>query len=338
MSMSLIQYYREHLQLRNPVLIAALAGWNDAADSATTAIKFLIDRWKPVKIAEIDSEDFYVFTETRPIVRIVDGMQRSLVWPANQFSAHSLPEQERDIILYLGVEPQLKWRTFSECFLEVCRHFHVSEVILLGAMLADIPHSLAVPITGSSSTPELQERLRELDIHSSGYEGPTGMIGVLQDACRRANIPAASLWAAAPHYLAATPNIKVTAALLAYVNSLLSLDLDLNEIQADAVRFEEQITALVARDPEASAYVRRLEEQIHALADEEDEDDEDDLEDEEEPPVVETAHGPATDLDHPAGTGPLPSADVLIRSVEELLRREREQGPPTDTDDSKDEG
>ncbi|MBE3566525.1 MAG: PAC2 family protein [Thermogemmatispora sp.] len=119
MSMSLIQYYREHLQLRNPVLIAALAGWNDAADSATTAIKFLIDRWKPVKIAEIDSEDFYVFTETRPIVRIVDGMQRSLVWPANQFSAHSLPEQERDIILYLGVEPQLKWRTFSECFLEV---------------------------------------------------------------------------------------------------------------------------------------------------------------------------------------------------------------------------
>jgi proteasome assembly chaperone (PAC2) family protein len=326
--MSSVQYYRENLQLRNPVLIAALAGWNDAADAATTAVKFLMERWKPVKVAEIDCEDFFVFTETRPIVRIVEGMQRSIIWPVNQFSAYGAPDQDRDFILYLGVEPQLKWRTFTEHFLEICRHFHVSEVLLLGAMLADIPHSMAVPITGTSSAPELLERLRELDVHSSGYEGPTGMIGVLQDACRRASIPAASLWAAAPHYLAVTPNIKVTAALLTYVNNVLSLDLDLAEIQADAVRFEEQITALVARDPEASAYVRKLEEQVNALADEDDEEESEEREHPEEEAL--------RNLDKPAGTGPLPSADVLIRSVEELLRREREQGPP-ESDDQKDD-
>ncbi len=323
--MSPVQYYQENLHLRNPVLIAALAGWNDAADSATTAIKFLMSRWNPVKVAEIDSEEFFVFTETRPVVRIIEGLQRSITWPANQFSAYDAPDLDHDFILYLGVEPQLKWRTFSEHFLEICRHFHVSEVILLGAMLADIPHSMTVPITGSSSTPELVERLRELDVHSSGYEGPTGMIGVLQEACRQARIPAASLWAAAPHYLAATPNIKVTAALLTYVNNLLSLDLDLNEIQSDAVRFEEQITALVARDPEASAYVRKLEEQINTLVEGEDEEDEEDED------------ATRRSLDKPAGTGPLPSADVLIRSVEELLRREREQGPTDESDDEKDD-
>jgi hypothetical protein len=169
------------------------------------------------------------------------------------------------------------------------------------------------------------ERLRELDVRGSRYEGPTGMIGVLQDAFRRANIPVSSLWAAAPHYLAAAPNIKVTAALLTYLNTFLSLDLDLHQIQSDAVRFEEQITALVARDPEASAYVRKLEEQIAELIDDDSEDDEDD----EDEDVL---------LDNPdkvVSTGPLPSADTLIRSVEELLRKERQnnqQDPDNDED------
>src|SRR6266446_6129895 len=296
--MEYIQYHSQP-ELRDPVLVAALAGWNDAADAATTAIKFLIDRWKPTKIAEIDMEDFFVFTETRPIIKYVDGIQRTITWPSSQFLAYQAPDLSHDIILYLGAEPQLKWKTFSKTFLEVSKHFKVSELVLLGALLADVPHSISVPITGTSSNTDLKERLHEIDIHSSRYEGPTGMIGVLQDAFRRAAIPAASLWAAAPHYLAATPNIKVTSALLTYLNTYMSFGLNLSDIQADAIRFEEQISTLVARDPEASAYVRRLEEQASGILDAEDED-----EDEDES-IFTTEKEP--------GTGPLPSAESLIR-------------------------
>jgi proteasome assembly chaperone (PAC2) family protein len=318
-------HYHKKPELRNPVVIAAFAGWNDAADAATTSIKFLIDRWKPTKIAEIEAEEFYVFTETRPTVHASKGIQRSINWPSNQFSSYAAPHLDRDIILYIGVEPQLKWKTFTSTFLEVCKRFNVSEMVLLGAFLANIPHSMQVPISGYSSNSEMLERLREIDVATSRYEGPTGMVGVLQDAFRRANIPVSSLWAAAPHYLAATPNIKVTAALLTYLNTFLSLDLDLSDIQADAVRFEEQITMLVARDPEASAYVRKLEEQSEGMLDEDDED-----QDEEDDDII---IGP----DKPVSTGPLPSADSLIRSVEELLRKERENNRNKTDDDEDDE-
>lgn len=323
--MSLIHYYNQP-NLREPIVIVAFGGWNDAAEAATTAVKYLFERWQPMKLAEIDAEDFFVFTETRPTIKFVDGIERTIVWPTNQFAAYLAQEFPRDIILFAGVEPQLKWHTFSDTFLEVCRKFNVSEVVFLGALLADVPHSIAVPITGTSTNSEVMERLHEMDIHSSPYEGPTGMVGVLHDACRRAHIPSASFWAAAPHYLAATPNIKVTAALLTYLNTYLSLGLDLNEIQADAVRFEEQITALVERDPEASAYVRKLEEQLHQLAREEEENrDEEDEESEED------------NLDAPPSSGPLPSADTLIRGVEELLRKERENGGNISQDDGEEE-
>ncbi len=236
---------------------------------------------------------------------------RTISWPSNHFFSLITPQFERDIILYLGVEPQLKWKTFTSSYLDVCKRFNVSEVLLLGAFLANIPHSMDVPISGFSSNAETLDRLLEIDVQSSRYEGPTGMVGVLQDTFRRANIPVSSLWAAAPHYLAATPNIKVTAALLTYLNTFLSFNLDLSDIQADAQRFEEQITMLVERDPEASAYVRKLEEQVGAILDDdgEHEDDEDDV---------------LFNPDRPVSTGPLPSADSLIRSVEELLRKERE--------------
>ncbi len=315
-------HYHSTPYLRDPVLVAALAGWNDAADAATTAIKYLIDLWKPPVIADIDIEDFLVFTESRPTVKLVDGMQRSIVWPSNQFLSHAALDLHHDIILYLGVEPHLKWRTFSNAFLDVCRHYHVSEVILLGALLADIPHSIPVPISGTVTNADIQERLKEMDIHGSRYEGPTGMIGVLQDACRKAAIPATSLWAAVPHYLAATPNVKVTSALLTYLNTFMSLGLDLSDIQADALRFEQQITALVARDPDASEYVRRLEERASGLA--EFDEDEEDEEDEEEDEIF--------NPDRPTSTGPLPSAESLIRGVEELLRKQREDGQQQDTE------
>ena len=302
-------HYSKKPELRNPVVVAAFAGWNDAADAATTAVKFLIDSWKPTKFAEIEAEDFYVFTETRPTVSASRGKVRAITWPANHFYSFTNPKFDRDIILYLGVEPQLKWKTFTSTFLDVCKRFNISEVLLLGAFLANIPHSMEVPVSGFSSSAEKLERLLEIDVHSSRYEGPTGMVGVLQDTFRRASIPVSSLWAAAPHYLAATPNIKVTAALLTYLNTFLSFDLDLSDIRSDAQRFEEQITMLVARDPEASAYVRKLEEQAGEISDDDDDDDDDEI---------------RINPDMPVSTGPLPSADTLIRSVEELLRKERE--------------
>jgi proteasome assembly chaperone (PAC2) family protein len=310
--MSPIQYHKQ-LELHDPVVIAAFGGWSDAADSATTAVKFLVDRWKSEKIAEIEAEDFYVFTETRPTVRFGDDMQRTIIWPSNQFLAQHMEDFEHDVILFTGVEPQLKWKMFSNAFLEVCNHFSASEVIFLGSLLADVPHSVVVPITGSSSDSSMLERLREIDIHSSRYEGPTGMVGVLHEACQRMHIPSATFWAASPHYLAATPNVKVTAALLTH----LSLGLDLSKIQSDALRFEEQVTALVARDPEASAYVRRLEEQLARGDDDDDEE--------------------RSYLDRPVGTGPLPSADSLIRNVEEMLRKQRESNGNPDLDDDLDD-
>lgn len=309
-------HYHQKPTLRNPVLVAAFAGWNDAADAATTAVKFLVDRWKPEKFAEIEPEDFYVFTETRPTTQVNKGQVRTTQWPENTFLAFVAPEMERDVVLFTGVEPQLKWKTFTSTFLDTCKLFNVSEMVFLGAFLANIPHSLSVPISGFSSNDELRERMSELDIQGSRYEGPTGIVGVLHDVCSRAKIPVTSMWAAAPHYLVATPNIKVTAALLTYLNTFLSFDLDLRDIQGDAVRFEEQISRLVARDPEASAYVRRLEEQAENPTDDEN----DEADDEEENFTLRA--------DRPASTGPLPSADSLIRSVEELLRKERENNPP----------
>ena len=317
-------HYLKKPELRNPVVIAAFAGWNDAADAATTAVKFLIDRWKPIKFADIEAEEFFVFTETRPTISTRKGVLRAISWPSNQFLSLITPQFERDIILYIGVEPQLKWRTFTSGYLEVCKRFNVSEVLLLGAFLANIPHSMDVPISGFSSNAETLGRLLEIDVQSSRYEGPTGMVGVLQDTLRRANIPVSSIWAAAPHYLAATPNVKVTAALLTYLNTFLSFNLDLSDIQADAQRFEEQITMLVERDPEASAYVRKLEEQAGEILDDDSEHEEDE---------DEVLFNP----DRPVGTGPLPSADSLIRSVEELLRKERENNQQRSDFDEEDE-
>jgi proteasome assembly chaperone (PAC2) family protein len=315
-------HYLKKPELRNPVVVAAFAGWNDAADAATTAVKFLIDRWKPIKFADIEAEEFYVFTETRPTISTRKGALRAVSWPSNQFLSLITPQFERDIILYIGVEPQLKWKTFTSGYLEVCKRFNVSEVLLLGAFLANIPHSMVVPISGFSSNPEMLDRLLKIDVHNSRYEGPTGMVGVLQDTFSRANIPVSSLWAAAPHYLAATPNIKVTAALLTYLNTFLSFDLDLSDIQADAQRFEEQITMLVERDPEASAYVRKLEEQAGEIPDADGEEEEDEL---------------LINPDRPVSTGPLPSADSLIHSVEELLRKERESNQQRSDPEEEDE-
>lgn len=319
-------HYLKKPELRSPVVVAAFSGWNDAAEAATTAVKFLIDRWKTVGIAEIEAEEFYVFTETRPTVQTKRGQVRSINWPVNQFYAFVDPTWERDVILFAGIEPQLKWKTFTSAFVEVCKRFNVSEVLLLGAFLANIPHSMDVPVTGYSSTQDMLERMHEIDVQGSRYEGPTGITGVVHDAISRAKIPVSSLWAAAPHYLVATPNIKVTSALLTYLNTFLAFDLDLSDFQNDAIRFEEQISTLVARDPEASAYVRKLENETESMLSESDDEDADEETNEE-----------STVADKPPVSGPLPSADSLIRSVEELLRKERKNNH-TDSESDEEHG
>jgi len=289
--------------LRTPVLIGAFAGWNDAADAATTSISILIEHWQARRFAELDPEEFYDFTETRPNTRLVNGIQRGLTWPENTFYYYAAPDRVRDVILFNGIEPQLRWRTFSEAITQVCMQVAVADVVLLGSLIADVPHTLAVPISGATSNLKAARRLQRLGIQLSRYQGPTGIIGVLSERLQREGISAISLWGATPHYLAASPNLKVTAALLNRLNRLLDLKLDLSDLNQSARRFERQVSELVARDPEAREYVRRLEERAQ----------------------LEEGDAPGEPSTPPASPE-LPSADALIRHVEELLRRERNNG------------
>jgi proteasome assembly chaperone (PAC2) family protein len=287
--------------LRSPVLIMAFAGWNDAAEVATGAVKFLVRSWSAQAFATIDPEEFYVFSETRPHVRHVSDHERQVDWPSNTFFYHRDPVGERDIVLLLGVEPQLRWRTFSGGVLNVARQCEVSMVVNLGGLLAEVVHSRPPRISGSGTTPHLVERVRDLHVEGSRYEGPTGIVGVLQDACRREQIPSASLWGQVPHYLSTTSNPQVKLALLSRLSALLDLHLNLDEQELEARRFAVQVDAALTRDPDAAAYVRRLESQIE----------EEEPEEDEEPPA-------------PADSS-LPSGEVVVRELEDFLRRRRAQ-------------
>jgi len=289
--------------LRNPVLIGAFTGWNDAAEAATAGITILIEHWHARRFADIDPEEFYDFTEVRPTTRVVSGIQRGITWPENAFYAYVAPDLPRDIVLVVGAEPQLRWRAFSDVFTRLCMQVAVTDVVLLGSLIADIPHTLAVPVSGAASSLKGARRLQRLGIELARYQGPTGIIGVLSERFQREGIPVISLWGATPHYLAASPNLKVTAALLNRLNRLLDLKLDLTDLNHSARRFEKQVSELVARDPAAQEYVRRLEERAHL-----------------------TENETSSEKPSPPTRSELPSADALIRHVEELLRRERNNG------------
>src|SRR5256885_2056089 len=256
--------------LRRPVLLAAFEGWNDAADAASTAARYLRDRWAARPFAEVDPEEFYDFSSTRPQVRLVDGLTREIVWPANELSAASLPGERHDIVVLLGVEPQLRWRTFSEQVIGAARELGVEMVITLGALLADVAHTRPVQVTGTAADQTLVERLR---LQRSRYEGPTGIVGVLHAACNAAGIPSASLWAAVPHYVAATPSPKAALALVRRTAGLLATQLTTTDLEILAASYERQVTEVVASDDDVSAYVQQLEER----GDEDDELEEADL-------------------------------------------------------------
>ena len=249
-------HWSDRPQLRRPVLIAAFEGWNDAADAASSAARYLRDRWAARPFASIDSEEFYDFSSTRPEVRLVQGLTRKIVWPATELSAAPLPGTSRDVVVLLGHEPQLKWRTFTEELVGVVAELGVVLIVILGALLADVAHTRPVRVTGTAVD---QELVRRLGLGPSSYEGPTGIVGVLHDAFAKATLPSASLWAAVPHYVASTPSPKASLALVERATDLLSTAVITADLQVAAADYERQVSEVVASDDDVAAYVRRLE-------------------------------------------------------------------------------
>jgi proteasome assembly chaperone (PAC2) family protein len=194
--------------LRSPVLVMAFGGWNDAGQSATTAVRSLIEGWSAQRFASIDPEEFFDFTSARPTVRLAPDLQRELEWPNNAFFYKADPALSRDFVLLLGTEPHLKWRAFTGAVLQLAQQCGVSQAMGLGALLSETPHSRSVPLTGFATDPELAAKLGELRVTPTRYEGPTGIVGTMHDACRREGLSAVSLWAAVPHYLGTTQNPK----------------------------------------------------------------------------------------------------------------------------------
>jgi proteasome assembly chaperone (PAC2) family protein len=252
----MITTHRE-VELRDPILVAAFRGWNDAGDSATFAAGHLGRVWSADKIASIDPEEFYDFQSVRPQVQLVDGETRSITWPTNEFSAAVLPGSERDVLLLIGTEPNLRWKTFSKLIVDVAKKHKVGLVITFGALLADVPHSRPVQITGTAVDAELIQRL---NLFRSRYEGPTGIVGVLHDEFATAGIPSASLWAAVPHYLAVSPNPKAALALVEKATELIGVSADIDELTRATAAYEDRVTEIIATDDDVQAYVKLLEE------------------------------------------------------------------------------
>lgn len=248
--------------LRRPVLLAAFRGWNDGAQGATLAAGFLARSWEATRFAHIDPEEFFDFQAVRPQVSLADGVTRRIDWPENAVYHAAVPGADRDAILLLGIEPNTRWRTFTEVVIDLARSAGVELVVTLGALLADVPHTRASPVTGTATDPALVERL---GLQASRYEGPTGIVGVLHDLCRQAGMPSASLWAAVPHYASLAPSPKAALALNRRLSELLAIALDLSDLEQAAAAYEQQITAAVADDEETAQYVRQLESQADTL-------------------------------------------------------------------------
>jgi proteasome assembly chaperone (PAC2) family protein len=245
-------------QLRSPTLVAAFAGWNDAAGAATAALETVAMSVDAEPVAQIDPEEFFDFQVSRPTIRLAEGQTREVDWPQNAFYSAPAPSAERDLVLLSGIEPNLRWRGFAKAVLDVAERLEVSMVVTLGALLADVPHTRPVPITGLASDPDLVDRL---GLSRSNYEGPTGIVGVIHDACRRRGVTSASLWAAVPHYVAAVPNPKAALALLRRLEGFTGLAVDASELEDAIGRYERQVDRAVAANPEIEELVNRLEEE-----------------------------------------------------------------------------
>ena len=250
-------------ELRTPALVCAFGGWNDAASAATTALEAAGMALGADEVASLDPEEFFDFQTNRPTIHLTEGQTRRIEWPQNSLLAAPVPAADRDLVLLHGTEPSLRWRTFSEAIADAAERMGVNLVVTLGALIADVPHTRPVPITGLASDPELVE---SLGLDRSSYEGPTGIVGVLHDVFRQRGISSASLWAAIPHYVAAVPNPKAALALLRRLEGLTGVVIEASELEDAMGRFEEQVNRAVSANPEIEELVARLE------AEQEDED------------------------------------------------------------------
>jgi len=281
--------WRERPELRAPVMVCAFKGWNDAGEAASAALSYIRGSFEAREVAGIDPEEFYDFTAVRPNVKLTEGSMREVEWPENSFSVAPVPGAEGDLVMLQGVEPSLRWRRFTEDVVTTARDLGVRMVITLGALLADVPHSRPVAITGITSDEVLVERL---GFEPPSYEGPTGIVGVLQRICAEAGLPAVSLWASVPHYVAASPNPKVALALVRAFEGTAGLAVDGGELESAAEDYERQVTAAVASDPEVKAFVERLE---SAMDD--------------------------AQAENPPDEGQLPSADTIASDFQRFLRQ-----------------
>jgi proteasome assembly chaperone (PAC2) family protein len=280
-------------RLERPVLVAAFRGWNDGGQGASLAGGYLAREWQAERFADIDPENFYDFQATRPMVSLEEGETRKIEWPENAFYFARPRELGRDTILLLGIEPNVRWRTFTTLIVDFAKELGVQMVVTLGALLADVPHTRPSPVTGSATDRELVERL---GLSTSRYEGPTGVVGVLHDACNKAGIPSVSLWAAVPHYVQLTPSPRAAQALCERLASLLGGKIDVSELRRAGRGYVEQVSEAVASDAETAAYVEELEQRSDTIEETE-----------------------------------LPSGDALAAELTQYLRdREREDDAATD--------
>jgi len=271
-------------------MVAAFGGWNDAGDAASAAVEFIRSRFEPTEVAEIDLEEYLDFTETRPTARLVDSFTREIDWPATTVSAAEVPGADNDLVIVQGPEPALRWRSYCDTVLEIARELDVERVITLGSLLADVPHSRPVHVTGIGSDTSLVDRL---GFAPTSYEGPTGITGVLNYEAGQSGLPSISLWASVPHYVAAAPNPKVALALVRAFEGAAGLAVDASDLETAAEDYERQVSAAVASDPEVKAFVERLESAMDEVA-----------EDDTEPTN-------------------LPSADMIASDFQRFLRQRR---------------
>lgn len=273
--------------LRAPALICAFRGWNDAGEAASAAVSFFSSALEGKRFAWTDAEEFFDYQATRPRIRLVNGVTREIAWPTLEIFEAPVPRAPRDLVLMTGPEPSLRWRSFSALVVELAEALGVQMVVTVGALLAEIPHSVPVPMTGLASDPALIERL---GLRGSSYEGPTGVIGALHRACVDAGFPSVSLWASVPHYVAAAPNPKAALALLRKLEGLVGVSVDASTLEQAATDYERQVGLAVQSDPDIQSFVERLEQTAES---------------EEEPMSPEE----------------LPSGDIIAREFQRFLRQ-----------------
>ncbi len=290
--------YTERPNLRAPIMLMAFAGWPDAAEGATGALKYLIRNLPAKRFASIDPEEFYDFTHVRPMTRFNEQGEREVTWPANEFCAYNSGDQEQDLLIFTGVEPNLKWRSYSNAIASVAQEQEVSQVIMLGALLDSVPHTRAIRVTGSSTNPELQEKLGGLRIRASRYQGPTGISTAVSQAFLSRDIRFGSIWGHSPHYIQVAHYPQVSLALLEKLGSVLGKNFDLEELRAAGVSFDQQFGDVLEKEEELLSYVAQLERRYDRAAQPQD---------------------------------PMPTPQEMVKELEDFLKRRRTDG---DTDDT----